>query len=323
VYDPLIYVRAVHYAATQLVTGVVFSAVFVSEPAFRATGAGTDVAAAVRSWSRWMIWTGLIFAAVSGAAWLVLTAAAMSDQPPAEVISDGVLWTVLTQTTFGRDWLIRLVLACGLAATLAPFLSLRKAKPSWLDGLVVTMAAALAGTLAWAGHAAGGLGSEALVHPAADVMHLVAAAAWVGALPPLLVLLAMTGGDETSVAIARTAMLRFSSLGIVSVATLFVTGTINTWYLAGSLPALTETDYGHLLVEKVAVFLGMVTLAATNRQWLIPQLLQKDRIDIVRGALFQLRYHVSIEIAAGACIIVIVAVLGTLHPGLHVHVHAH
>jgi len=64
---------------------------------------------------------------ISGAAWLVLTAAAMSDQSPPEVISDGVLWTVLTQTTFGRDWLIRLVLACGLAATLAPFLSAGKA----------------------------------------------------------------------------------------------------------------------------------------------------------------------------------------------------
>jgi len=270
-----------------------------------------------------MAWAGLTFAVISGAAWLVLTAAAMSDQSPPEVISDGVLWTVLTQTTFGRDWLIRLVLACGLAATLAPFLSAGKAKPSWLDGLAVMIAAALAGTLAWAGHAAGGLGSEALVHPAADVMHLIAAAAWVGALPPLLVLLSVAGGDETSVAIARTATLRFSSLGIVSVATLFVTGAVNTWYLAGTLPALTETDYGRLLVEKVAVFLGMVMLAATNRQWLIPQLLRKDSIDVISGALFQLRYHVSIEIAAGACIIVIVAVLGTLHPGLHVHVHAH
>ena len=322
-YDPLIYVRAVHYAATLLVTGVVFSAVFVSEPAFRATGAGTDVAATVRSWNRWMVWSGLIFAVISGGAWLVLTAAAMSDQSPAEAISDGVLWTVLTQTTFGYDWLVRLVLACSLAATLAPFLSAPKAKPSWLDGFVAMFAAALAGSLAWAGHAAGGLGSEAFVHPAADVLHLLAAAAWVGALPALLVLLATAGGDETSVAIARTSTLRFSSLGIVSVATLFVTGTINTWYLVGSLPALTETDYGRLLLEKVAVFVGMVMLAATNRQWLIPQLMQKESTDVIRGALFQLRYHVSIEIAAGVCIIVIVAALGTLHPGLHMHVHAH
>jgi copper resistance protein D len=321
VYDPLIYARVIHYAATLLVTGVVFSTVFVSDPAFRQFSADTRIAAVARCWNRWMAWAGLVFAAISGAAWFVLTAAAMSDQSPADVISNDVLWTVLTQTTFGHDWLVRLVLACSLAATLSPFLSAHKAKPSWLDGLAVMIAAALAGTLAWAGHAAGGLGREAVVHPAADVLHLLAAAAWVGALPPLLVLLSVAGSDETSVAIARTATLRFSSLGIVSVATLVVTGTINTWYLAGTLPVLTETDYGRLLLEKIAVFLGMVMLAATNRHWLIPQLMQKESTDVIRGALFQLRYHVAIEIAAGACVIVIVAVLGTLHPGVHLHAH--
>jgi putative copper resistance protein D len=323
VYDPLIYAHAIHYAATLLVAGVVFSTVFVSDPAFRQVRADTRIAAVARCWNRWMAWAGLAFVTISGATWLVLTAAAMSDQSPTDVISDGVLWTVLTQTTFGHDWLVRLVLACGLAATLAPFFSEHKAKPSWLDGVVATIAASLAGSLAWAGHAAGGLGSEAFVHPAADVLHLLAAAAWVGTLPPLLVLLSVAGGDETSVAIARTATLRFSSLGIASVATLVVTGAINTWYLAGTLPALTETDYGRLLLEKVAVFLGMVMLAATNRQWLMPQLMQNASVDVIRGALFQLRYHVAIEIAAGACVIVIVAVLGTLHPGLHLHAHVH
>lgn len=322
-HDPLIYMRAIHYAATLLVTGVVFSMVFVSDPAFRQVNTDPRIAAVARCWNRWMAWAGLAFVTISGAAWLVLTAAAMSDQSPTDVISDGVLWTVLTQTTFGHDWLVRLVLACSLAATLAPFFSEHKAAPSWLDGFVAMIAASLAGTLAWAGHAAGGLGSEAFVHPTADVLHLLAAAAWVGGLPPLLVLLAAAGGDETSVAIARTTALRFSSLGIVSVATLVVTGAINTWYLAGTLPALTETDYGRLLLEKIAVFLGMVMLAATNRQWLIPQLLQKDSTDLIRGALFQLPYHVAIEIAAGACVIVIVAVLGTLHPGLHLHAHVH
>ena len=57
----------------------------------------------------------------------------------------------------------------------------------------MVLAAALVGTLAFAGHAIGGEGIEGIVHPAADVLHLVAAAAWVGALVPLALLLAMTG----------------------------------------------------------------------------------------------------------------------------------
>jgi putative copper resistance protein D len=321
--DPIIYVRAVHFAATLLVAGVAFFKVFIAEPAFRKAGADTRVTAIVRLWLRRMAWTGFALAVLSGAAWLVVTAAAMSDEPLGDVISNGVLSTVLTQTTFGHDWLIRSVLACSLAAAFVPFLAARTAKPVWLDAVAVILAAALAGTLAWAGHAAGGLGVEALVHPVADVLHLIAAAAWIGALPPLLVLLATVGDDDGSIALARTATVRFSTLGIFSVGTLVFTGIINTWYLVGSVQAMVETDYGRLLLEKIAIFVGLVILAAANRLWLTPQLLKQDDAGAIRGTLFQLRYHVALEVAAGACIILIVAVLGTMHPGLHVHVHEH
>ena len=147
------------------------------------------------------------------------------------------------------------------------------------------MAAAFAGTLAWSGHAAGGLGSEAIIHPAADVLHLIAAAAWVGALLPLIVLFAAAGADDASLAMARTATARFSILGIVSVGTLLVTGIVNTYYLAGSVPALLHTDYGRLLLIKIALFLAMVAIATVNRFQLTPQLLQQASIAASRDAL--------------------------------------
>ena len=105
-------------------------------------------------------------------------------------------------------------------------------------------------------------------------MHLVAAAAWVGTLFPLALLLAAAGHDATSVAIARIATMRFSTFGIFSVAALLITGSINTWYEAGSIPALTETDYGRLLLLKIALFLIMVAVAAFNRLHLTPRLVQ-------------------------------------------------
>ena len=46
---------------------------------------------------------------------------------------------------------------------------------------------------------------------------------------------------------AQTATLRFSTLGILSVGTLLATGIVNSWYLVGSIPALTGTPYGRLL----------------------------------------------------------------------------
>jgi putative copper resistance protein D len=100
-------------------------------------------------------------------------------------------------------------------------------------------------------------------------VHLIAAAAWVGGLLPLALMLAAAG---RSVAVAHAVSLRFSAYGIVAVGVLLLTGAINTWYLAGSIRALTETDYGHLLLAKIVLFLVMLALATVNRLWLTPAL---------------------------------------------------
>ena len=89
------------------------------------------------------------------------------------------------------------------------------------------------------------------------------------------------------------------------------TGIVNTWYLAGSVPALTETDYGHLLLVKIALFLVMIAVAAVNRLWLTPRLLPSVQTPgVARTALRQAAPQHFDEIAAGAIIIGIVAVLG-------------
>jgi putative copper resistance protein D len=315
--DPLIYARAIHFAATMLVAGVVLFAVFIAAPAWRGATSNGVVAITVRTRLAVIVWIGLALTAIAGAAWLVLTAAAMSDLPAAQVFGGGVLWTVLSQTTFGRAWLVRFVLACALAVTLPSLLSPRDHKSPWLEITAVMLAAAFAGALAWSGHAAGGLGGEAIIHPAADVLHLIAAAAWVGALLPLIVLFAAAGADDASLAIARTATARFSILGIASVGTLLVTGIVNTFYLAGSVPALLHTDYGRLLLIKIALFLAMVAIAAVNRFQLTPQLLQQASIAAGRNALRRLRRNAAIEALAGAIVIVIVAALGTMPPAIH------
>jgi copper resistance protein D len=324
-YDPLLYARAVHFAATLLVAGVAFFLVFIAEPAFRTAKDDNRVAVVVRSRLTWIARISLALAVVSGAAWFDLTAAAMSGQPVADVFSQGVRWTVLSETTFGNDWLVRFVLACLLAGLFDPSLSEQRITSRWLKAALVIAAAAFAGSLAWAGHAAGGLGVEAIVHPAADLLHLIAAAAWVGALIPLWLLLQAAGQDGGSLAIARSATLRFSTLGIAAVATILATGSINTWYLVGSIPALVGTDYGRLLLAKIALFFVMVAVAAFNRLCLTPHLVQDGQpaatAAAAQQALRQLRRNAALEAAAGAIVVAIVAVLGTLPPASHAHHH--
>jgi copper resistance protein D len=319
--EALIYARAIHFAATLTVAGVAFFCVLIAEPAFRP--AQSSVASAmVRMRLGVIAWIAFALSLVSGAAWLVVNTRAMSGSSLSQVFSDDVLGIVLTGTEFGRIWLLRFATACLLAIVLWCYLRVPRVKPGPIRSICT--AAALLGlsgvfvaSLAWAGHGAGGLNTEAIVHPAADAVHLLAATAWIGTLVPLAVLLAVIGRDDASVRIAQTATRRFSTLGIISVATLVVTGGINTWYLAGSIPALADTHYGHLLLAKIGLFLAMIVVAAVNRLDLLPKLAGATGPTAAELTLRSLRRNAVIEVLLGAIIIGIVAVLGTSPPGLH------
>jgi copper resistance protein D len=314
--DPLLYVRAIHYAATISAAGAVFFSVFIAEPAIRKSGGGVRAPAILRAQLAWIAWIGLPVAVISGAVWFVLVAQSMSGSAFSDLVSEGVLWIVLLQTGFGRDWLARLILACLLAAMLGPCFRSRGSRAPAIEALAVAFAGGLVGTLAFAGHAVGARGIEGFLHPAADFAHLIAAAAWVGMLLPLALLLAAVAHAETPVGLADTAIRRFSNVGLVTVGALLVTGIINALYLAGTLSALIATDYGRLLLIKVALFLIMVAIAAVNRLVWAPRLVQDETAS--RDALGRLRRNAAIEAGLGAIIIVIVAVLGvTPPPALH------
>jgi putative copper resistance protein D len=318
--DLLIWVRAIHFAATISVVGAVFFAAFVAEPAFRRADHEGDIAALVHPRLTWIKSISLLVVVISGTCWLVLLARQLSGLPITAVISEGPLWTVLSQTDFGQVWAARFVLAVLLGGAL--FLPANTPWPHspWRALVVGLLAAALVGTLAWAGHAAANADSDSkgMVHLVADILHLVAAAAWVGALVPLALLLGVVSNHQhgRSISIARLATSRFSTLGVISVGTLLATGIVNSWVLAGSVHALTATDYGHLLLLKVALFLVMLSVAAVNRLRLTPSLLREGDTASARDAALQLRRNAMIEAAVGAIILIIVALLGTLPPGL-------
>jgi putative copper resistance protein D len=317
--DPLIWVRAVHFAATVSVSGVVFFLAWVGEPAFRMAAADEAIAALVRRRLAGIAWISLAAVVLTGVAWLVLLAKQMSERPLAAMWSEGVLRTVLLDTDFGNVWLARSVLVVLVALAWGPFPFAGTPRSPWRRGATLAFAAALVGALAFAGHAASGEGVDGIVQEAADFLHLVAAAAWVGALLPLAVVLGAAqdrhgARGAPAVAIARAATLRFSTLGIVSVAIVLATGIVNSWERVGSVAALVGTDYGRLLSVKVALFLVMLAVAAVNRLQLTPRLVQEPDAAAQQDALRQLRRNALVEAGLGAIILVIVASLGMLPP---------
>jgi putative copper export protein/mono/diheme cytochrome c family protein len=317
--DPVLtLVRAFHYAAFLSLAGTLAFLGFIAEPAFSGRVAGAGVAAFRTRLAR-LNWAALVVGVLTGAMWLLLEARSMSGRPFAQVLAQGIVGIVLTRTHFGEDWQLRGLLVIPLA--LALFLSAGK-RVSLITRLsfwaALALAAAELAMIAGAGHAMEGEGWTGALHLAGDGTHLLAAGAWIGGLVPLALLFAAArrGGGAAWVAAARDATFRFSLLGIIAVGTLLATGILNSIFLVGSVPALLGTEYGRLLLLKLALFLTMVTFAAINRQWLAPQLSEAPPADL--AILRQLQRNALIEAVLAALVLLVVGVLGTTAPALHV-----
>ena len=101
----------------------------------------------------------------------------------------------------------------------------------------------------------------------------------------------------------------------MSVTALLLSGVANAWYQVRGLDALFTTEYGRLLLAKLAIFAAMLALAAVNRWRLSP------RVAADRAALRSLARNAMLETALGIAVIAIVGVLGITIPAMHPHHH--
>ena len=299
--DPLILVRGVHFAATLLAAGTTGFIWLVAEPATRKAGFAT----LHRRLTTW-VWLALAAAVITGAAWLVLLASDLLGASIADVCLHGGAWTVLADTRFGLVWCIRLALALSLALLL-PWPASR-----WFQ---ITAAAAFLVLPAFVGHAGATPGPAGDLHLVSDMVHLLAAGAWLGGLPAFTLLLwrarRRTGRDRNRSVVRMVD--RFSQLGIFSVGTLLASGLVNSWSLLNGPRDLIASDYGRLIAFKIILFAAMVAIAAVNKFNITPRLPES-------AALRALRRNSLAEICLELFALTFVAMLGTLPPSAHVHV---
>ena len=317
--DFLIAARTLHFAAAITLTGVFTFERLIAGPALRPSGEAPANAARLRRRLGWLAWASLALAIGSGAAWLVAVAAGMSGKPLGAAVSQGAMLIVLTRTQFGADWLLRFALALLLGCCLL----MQRRERGWAHGAIcwtaLLFAAAMLASLAWAGHGTATPGPSGDLHLAADVLHLLAAGLWLGTLPPLILFLAEARriGNTDWAAVSATMVRRYSALAIASVTVLLAGGLVNTWFLAGTVPALVGTEYGRLLLTKIGFFIAMLMVAAVNLLRLTPRLAAGGTHNVVWRTTARLQANARIETALGLGAVAIVSVLGTLRPGLH------
>lgn len=304
----LVLVRLLHYAATTTLAGLAFF------PLYAYSGAEP---ADLGRWRRRLLLNTAVAALVSGLFWFGFSAANMSGSL-SDVADPEVVWAVLSDTGFGVVWTARMLLAVIVVGVAAgrPFSPATARQDVITSFLTAVLLASLAGT----GHSQIEEGWASVVHVASDAAHLLAAGAWLGGLVPLAFILVRhdTSNHQVLPMDVERALLRFSGMGYVAVATLIGSGVINSWFLVGSISGLLKTPYGQILLGKLAMFAAMLALAAANRFWLVPSMSKTKSDDFGESSVGtgRLRIHVLGEQLLGLTILLAVSLLGTMRPAV-------
>lgn len=244
----------------------------------------------------------------------VAMAAAMAGTGLLQVESD-TLTMVLAQTSVGTAFLLRMaaLVVCLFASLFLP------RHPVAVLGTISVAAGVGLSSLAWSGHGAATEGGAGMVHLGADILHLLAAGAWVGALAALLLMASRASPKDDTVYVRtlRRALDGFAGLGTAVVGLIVVTGLVNGLFLVGLDNVMRAASglWGQLMLAKIVLFLGMLAMATANRFRLTPGLERAIERQDHAQALSTLRRSLALEATAAVMILGLVAWLGTLEPG--------
>lgn len=318
------------YLSVSVFLGCIVLGLFTWTPAIMAAGQDTDAGEAVIESVNTRL--GIL----AEGALIVLTAAtalgALAQVAKATGLSLGgalsisALHGYLLETRTGSIWCLRLLLALFAACVLGPtglrlVRGTRTRETSMqiivvLLGLAVGVNALL--TISLISHSA----ATAFWTPvtvAVDCLHLLAAAVWIGGLIGLAVTIPVIARQNAvGKAVLRAVVGRFSALALGSVGVLTLTGLYSAWVHVGSLDALRSTDYGHALLVKLAIVVGLILLGAFNLLWVRPRLARtaknEQKIGGIRPLVRHFRQSIGGEIILGAAVLLVVAVLTGLAP---------
>lgn len=263
----------------------------------------------LRSWLAGMAVLGVVASIIQ----IVVMAASMAGLPLLLVNGD-VLERLINGTLIGTAWKVRMVALFAMVPV--SFLVTRTPRAALV--LATVLAGIAVATFAWAGHGAMNSGVIGWLHLGGDVVHLLAAGAWIGAIAALCMLLfdGRVTLDAVRLSLLSRALKDFASTGTVIVGLILLTGILNVWIIVGmpNVISLPNHAYGRLLLAKIALFVAMLCLAAGNRFRLSPTLGRVLEQGDPLTTLGMLRVSLATEAGCALTIFGIAAWLGTLAP---------
>lgn len=275
-------IRAVAYLAILVAAGTVLTQTLVQRLPGRA------------AFARWL-GPALLVVAVTAFLQLLIVASDVSGAPLWEAAGD--IYRALS-TTAGMAFFVRIGVALG-AWVLLDYAPPRTEEVR--NATLVLLTVALLGTWAFAGH------SRTMRWPAlgvpVDVVHHGAAAAWLGGLAIIGLLVLPRANPEQVMPLMR----RFSTMAGLAVGLIVGTGLFQAVRLVGSPGDLFSGTHGKLLVAKIVVLGAMLYLANQNRERVLLE--QRNVGAAVRPDIGGLQRVMAMELLIGLVIIGLTAAL--------------
>src|SRR5579883_422175 len=147
----------------------------------------------------------------------------------------------------------------------------------------------------------------------ASIAHRIALAVWLGGLPALILLIGAGPVADDSRLLAAVVLRRFSRLATVAMGVILATGVLLTWFLVGNFPGIIGTEYGRLLLLKLAFLAGVLVIAGGLQRHLLPLLELKPSDEGFRSY----ANRVKIESVLAVLIVVVASDMAGLPPPAH------
>jgi copper transport protein len=282
-----------------LVGGIVFLRVCAPD-------SGTDSGVRALLWICWLVAFLTSFIGIG------MQAAYTSGQDFEKFWDPTAIGDVL-DTRFGQSWLMR----AGLLLLVLPALRHpERARSTFVNFLDGVLAGLVLVTFTFSGHAR--TGRYILLATITDLVHLAAAAVWLGGIAVLATLLVRRVVPHD----ATTATTRFSRIAGPAIVVVAISGAVQAWRQTDGLDSLFDTTYGRLLLTKVGLVVLIVAAASVSRHivtlWaerrLAPAGPGAARVDADPEDVRELRNAVIVEVAIAVMVLAVTSVLVNTTP---------
>ncbi|MBZ0318121.1 MAG: copper resistance protein CopC [Anaerolineae bacterium] len=289
-------IRWLNLISLALMMGGIGFWLFIWQPVFG------DTQPIIESRMRKWIWVGYWLLGLTGVLILLLQISQATGNAVFSPISQTVLKQIVMETRFGRLWLARM----GLWGVLGIILWLAKQdRRFYWNALILGGVILLTHSLF--SHASAAQEQTAAV--AADWLHLLASALWLGSLAQFIHVLGPLRRNSADMGQIAALVGYFSNMARVTVMALIITGSYAAWLQVGSVDGLLDTQYGQALLVKLLLILPLLGIAGFNLIWTQRGLQQGQKIWAGR-----LQGLVGLEIALVCGILIVVGVMTAIAP---------